>query len=292
MATVIKSPMDNVAAQPEFPLIGELLLHEGTLTERDIARIVATQREGSMRFGEAGRSLGLLHEHDVTRVLARQFGYSYVVQGGDSKLAADVFSARDPFSARAEAIRGLRSQLALTWFNERRRSLAVVGSDPDAGSSIVAANLAIAFAQLGERTLLIDASLRSPNQQTLFGIAKADGLSSILAGRSSFKNALSSVEEFPQLSLLCAGPYVPNPQELLSRISFAYLMETVPASFDVVIVDAPPVLDFADAQIIAAKAGGCLLVARRHRTRLADLERSRSQLEASGSLLLGTVLND
>jgi protein-tyrosine kinase len=90
--------------------------------------------------------------------------------------------------------------------------------------------------------------------------------------------------------VLCAGTQPPNPQELVSRVTFRYLLEAAPKNFDVVIIDTPPILEFADAQIIAGAAGGCLLSARRHRTRLADIERARAKFAPTPALLLGTTI--
>ena len=94
------------------------------------------------------------------------------------------------------------------------------------------------------------------------------------------------------MSVMCAGASPPNPQELLGHISFGYLMETSPTKYDVVIVDAPPMLECADAQLIAARAGGVVLATKRHRTRLADAIRVKSQLEPAGAVLLGAVIDE
>ena len=157
-------------------------------------------------------------------------------------------------------------------------------------SSRLAANLAIAFSQTGERTLLIDTNLRAPRQRELFGLADDEGLTQILGGRLSLADGLAGVQGFPHLSLLCAGAAVPNPQELLSRSSFADLMEVLPVSFDVVIATAPPLLECADAQLIAARCGGCLLVTERDSTRLADIEMTQRDWRLRARKLVGAVM--
>ena len=285
---------DKVESLPglrEHIPIGELLVRTGKLNELDIARVVALQKQKNLRFGEAAQQMGLLSREDLERALAQQFDYPYVSERG-SVLSPLLIAACDPFGAKAEAIRGLRGQLELRWFDDRRKTLVVAAPRAGCGTSVVAANLAIAFAQLGERTLLIDANLRRPAQHTLFGLEAVEGLSSLLAGRSSFKELLRRVEPFNALAVLCAGAKPPNPHELLSTVGFTYLIETVPAAFDIIIVDAPPLLECSDGQIAAARAGGCLLVARRHRTSLADMENAKQQLEPTGSSVVGVVLND
>jgi protein-tyrosine kinase len=271
--------------------IGELLVSTGKLNELDIARVIAVQKQQQLRFGEMAQKMGLLRREDVEHALAQQFDYPYVRERG-SALSPLLISACEPFGVRAEAIRVLRGQLALRWFDDRRKTLVVAAARAGSGSSVIAANLAIAFAQSGERTLLIDANLRRPAQHRLFSVGAVEGLSGLLAGRGNFKDLLQVVEPFGSLALLCAGASPPNPHELLSTVRFSYLIETAPAAFDIVIVDAPPLLECPDGQVVAARAGGCLLVARRHRTSLADVEEAKRQLEPTGAAVVGAVLND
>jgi capsular exopolysaccharide synthesis family protein len=149
----------------------------------------------------------------------------------------------------------------------------------------------VSFAQLGKRTLLIDANLRAPRQHELFGLKNTGGLSNVLTGRSAPSAELSAVPPFEHLTVLCAGPTPPNPQELLSRPTFSYLIETAPSSFDVILIDASPLLDYSDALVVSALAAGSLLVTRRDKTRIEDVERVKRQLLPTGAVLVGTVLN-
>lgn len=290
MASVLKKDLHHERTGSRPMLIGELLQSAGILTGDDVGRVIAVQHERGLRFGEAAMALGLLKAEDLNRGLSRQFEYPFV-RVGESGLDPSLYVAYAPFSEPAEAVRELRTQLMLRWSAQSQKTLAIASARRRTGCSRVAANLALAFSQLGERTLVVDANLRSPRQHLLFGLSMAEGLCDLLGGRSSLSQAILPVPAFPHLSVLCAGASVPNPQELLSRPSFAYLMQTLPASFDVVIIDAPPVLDFADAQLVAAHAGSCLLVARQHDSRLADMEQARERLQTSGAQLLGVVMN-
>lgn len=297
MSSVIRGNRRKTLASPEQPTatgqrtdvpLGKLLLDAGKLTEIDVNRVAVAQRQKNLRFGEMAERLGLVSHEDVARALAQQFRYPYV--SGESHLDPTLIAAHRPFSAAAESLRELRSQLLLRWSEEQQKSLAVISPRKRSGCSRLAANLAIVFAQLGERTLLIDANLRRPSQQVLFGVPPGAGLSNFLAGRSELEDVLRPVEPFENLHVLCAGTQPPNPQELVSRVTFRYLLEAAPTNFDVVIIDTPPILEFADAQIIAGAAGGCLLSARRHRTRLADIERARAKFAPTPALLLGTAI--
>jgi len=124
----------------------------------------------------------------------------------------------------------------------------------------------------------------------LFGLPPHEGLSNLLGRRVPLADALTPVTAFPNLNLLCAGGTVPNPQELLSRDGLGSLMDAAAVSFDVVIVDCPPALDYADAQLIAAHCGHGLLVTQRDSTRLADIEAVKAQLLPTGVQLVGAVM--
>lgn len=269
-------------------LLGKLLFDAGKLTEIDVNRVVVAQRKKNVRFGEAAMRLGLVTREDVEQALAQQFGYPYV--NADSGLDPTLVAAHQPFGAAAEALRELRSQLQLRWFNEKEHTLAICAPRKRCGSSHLAANLAISFAQLGERTLLIDANFRKPAQHSLFNAAPAAGLSHLLIGRCGLDEALVPIAPFADLKVLFAGTQPPNPQELLSRVTFRYLLETSASNFDVVIIDTPPILEYSDAQIVAAVTGGCLLAARRHKTRVADIERAREKFAPTRAAMLGTAI--
>jgi protein-tyrosine kinase len=271
--------------------IGKLLADAGKLSETDIKRILMEQKVGNLRFGEAALRLGLVDEDDVMRALAHQFEYPYL-DADNTSFNPAVVAAHQPFSVLAEGLRALRSQLMLRWFSGRRRCLALVGTRGGDGCSRLAANLAVTFAQLGQRTLLIDANLRRPHQHELFGLKNGAGLSNVLTGRGALNDAAQRVDALRNLSVLCAGANPPNPQELLSRGTFLHLLGHAAKEYDSVILDTSPATECVDAQIVAAAAGGCLLVARRDHSRLADLERFREQLLPAGATIVGAVIND
>jgi chain length determinant protein tyrosine kinase EpsG len=275
---------------PADTRLGELLQHDGTLTEQDVREIMAAQRLVGEKFGEVAARLGLVKEQDLQRALSRHAEFPLAVPG-ESTLSPDLITAYQPATARAEELRTLRSELGLRWFSRGHRALAIVEPRPGEGSAVIAANLAVAFAQLGERTLLIDANLRAPAQQDLFGLKATVGLADFIKGRENLDGAAVRVPDFKCLSVMFAGPLPPNPQELLGHVSFAYLMEAATTKFSVVILDTPPMLQCADAQLIAARAGGAVLATKRHTSRLADVVRVKLQLEAAGVSLLGAVVD-
>jgi len=255
-----------------------------------IRRPTVTPSLVDSRLGELLKNNGTLTEQDIRDILARQAEFS-LIEYGESALSLKIVAAYDPYGKRAEELRTARSELALRWFGQGNRVLAVIEARRGQGGSLLAANLAVTFAQLGERTLLIDANLRAPAQHTLFGLTANRGLVDFLKGRESLDKTITPVPGFRCLSVMCAGTLPPNPQELLGNFSFGYLMESAPTKFEVVIVDAPPILECADAQLIAARARGAVLAAKRHRTSVADAVRVRALLEPAGATLLGSVID-
>lgn len=269
--------------------LGKLLVEAGKLHEQDIETILRKQREEHLRFGEAALRLGLIQERDLLQALSRQFAFSCVPERMD-RFDPELMAAFRPFSPRGESLRWLRSQLLLRWFGGHRKRLALVATEAGQGCSWTAANLAVVFAQLGEKVLLIDADLRNPSLHRYFGLRGREGLSGILSGRRTFAEVASAIEELGDLAILPAGAPPPNPQELLARTVFSRLLESVAENFDVILLDTPPALQGADAQIVAANAGGAVLVTRRHLTRAQDALRVKEQLFAAGSELVGAVL--
>jgi chain length determinant protein tyrosine kinase EpsG len=270
--------------------LGELLHEDGTLTEQDIKEILAVQRDCGERFGEVASRLGLVREQDLRRALARQAIFPLVVPG-ESDLSPLIVAAYQPNSERAEELRTVRSKIVLRWLDRGKKTLAVIEANPNNGCNVLAANLAVTFAQLGERTLLIDANLRAPVQHALFGLKPHFGLVDFIRGRESLENSITGVPDFSCLSVMCAGARPPNPQEMLGRVSFGYLMESAPTKYDVVIVDTPPFLRCADAQLVAARARGAVISTKRHDARLADILRVKAQLESDEVVLLGAVID-
>jgi protein-tyrosine kinase len=251
--------------------------------------VLQAQTQAAERFGEAALRLKLITPVQLRSALAQQFNYPLAL--GNSRLAPALIAAFDPASEYAESLRSLRSELLLRWFGEQGSTLAVIACDARDGGNTLAANLAITFAQLGERTLLVDLNLRQPTLHTLFGTKSREGITDLLDRRVSF-DAIAVEEPFPNLHLLSAGAIPPNPQELLSQPRFAHLIAEFAAHFDAVILDAPPMQGSADAQLIAARARGAVLAVRRHRTRIGELHRMKQQLATSGCALLGAVLHD
>jgi len=275
--------------------IGGILIDSGLLTPQDAERVLLLQKEQGLRFGDAAVRLGLLSEADVQYALSRQFAYAYLRTGdGDKKpVSEELVAAYQPFSPRVEELRAIRSQLMLRWFDkaDQRQVLTVVGAERGEGRSHLAANLAIVFSQLGERTLLIDADLRNPRQHELFYLENKIGFSTILSGRSR-EEAIVRIPDLAGLCVLPAGPVPPNPLELLNRLTFDEFMIQVKSTFDIVIVDTPALATGDDAAMIAVRTGAAIAIARGAQTRANAFAEVVRGLMNSGVTVVGSVFND
>ena len=275
--------------------LGAILVDSGQLKPEDAERVLQYQKEHNLRFGEAAMRLGLISEADLQFALSGQFAYAYLRQtpGAARVLSEELVAAFQPFSSRVEQLRAIRSQLMLRWFDraEERQVLTLVGAERGEGRSYLAANLAIVFAQLGERTLLVDADMREPRQHFLFYLENRIGFSTLLAGRSR-EEAIVRIPDLGGLSVLPAGPTPPNPLELLNRVNFDEFMIQSRGAYDVIIVDTPAMSSGEDAAMIAVRTGAALAVARSGSTRVAAFTDLVRGLTDAGVAVVGTVLNE
>jgi len=273
--------------------IGAILIDTGRLTPEAAERILKLQKEQGLRFGDAAIQLGLLTEADIQHALSRQYDYPYLMPG-DDRVSEEVVAAFKPFSPIVEQLRALRSQLMLRWIDADagHKTLAVVSAGRGEGRSFTAANLAVVFSQLGERTLLIDADLRNPRQHQLFNLENRIGLSSVLAGRAELPDTIVRIPGLIDLSVLPAGATPPNPQELLSRPVFNALVSTAQGLYDIVVVDTPAGTETADCQAIAARTRGALVVARKDVSLAPQVQALVSSLQHAGVAVVGSVINN
>ena len=232
--------------------------------------------------------MGLVTEDDIQKALSLQFNFPFLLASEDN-FSPELIAAYQPFNSQVEALRAVRGQLMLRWFGEQRRSLTVISPSRAEGRSYTAANLAIVFSQLGERTLLIDADFRQPRQHSLFKLNADYGLSDILAGRADW-SVISQINAFRDLSVLPAGTLPPNPVDLISR-SLKACLQALHQQYDVILIDTPAAEQGLEAKIIACACGGALLIARQHQSKVNALQQLTDELQSSGCQCLGAVIN-
>ncbi|MGH1357699.1 MAG: polysaccharide biosynthesis tyrosine autokinase [Burkholderiaceae bacterium] len=209
-----------------------------------------------------------------------------------SSVTPEVVAAFDASHPMLDDMRVLRSQIKTRWLNRGNdfHAFAVVSQDSGEGKSFTAANLAVTFAQIGNRTLLIDADLRNGRLHNMFGLPNDRGLSTMLSLESSPADSLHVIDGMQALSVVPTGPVTHNPSDLLERDNFAYLIDIFRESFDVVVLDTSPVSAGPDASLVVSAAGGYIVVAREHQTRTRSVEKLVRTMEPLGAAQIGSTL--
>jgi capsular exopolysaccharide synthesis family protein len=197
---------------------------------------------------------------------------------------------REGRSPVAEAFRTLRSAVRFLGLDRPLRSIVVTSPGFGEGKSLVAANLATAMAQSGQRVVLVDADLRKPSQHEIMGVDNTEGLSSLLVDESRLELALKSTA-IDGLSVLPSGPTPPNPAELLDASAMRRLAETLQDYADVIVYDTPPVGVVTDAAILGSLSDGAILVVGAGQTSQDSLAGANKVLRQARVRLLGLALN-
>jgi capsular exopolysaccharide synthesis family protein len=196
----------------------------------------------------------------------------------------------DPKSPISEAYRSIRTNIQFASIGQETKSLVVSSSGPKEGKSTTVANLAITMAQLGNKTLLIDADLRRPVVHSIFGIPKDDGLTQYLLQASSLDKAIKKTL-IEGLDVMPCGLLPPNPSELLSSKAMDDLLVKIKQEYQIVLLDAPPVIAVTDAAVLSSKVDGTLLVVKAGKTRREAFDRACGLLHSVDANIVGVVLN-
>jgi chain length determinant protein tyrosine kinase EpsG len=265
--------------------IGEILVDAGLLSPDSIEPILEGARaESGLRFGEVAVAQRRLSEAQVRQALAFQFDFP-VLTPGASRVSGEVLTAYEGKHPLAADLRKLRTQVHARWLRHQaeqwppRRAVAVISPNRGDGKSFVAANLAVTFSQMGEKTLLIDADLRRGRVHELLGMDNKVGLTALLNSQNPL-GALRRVEGLRDLTVITSGSEAPNPSDLLSRELFALLLASFSKDYDVIIVDTPNAAEEPDAEIVARCTQACVIVGRTGNTQF-DGVTSLTQLMAS-----------
>jgi protein-tyrosine kinase len=280
-------------------VIGEILRDTRNLTAEQVGQVLSYQRKHGVRFGEAAIALGFATADDVLRALANQFHYAYAGQEGEQS-NPELVVLNQPFCQQAEAFRAMRAQILLrTQPNigvaldgpKVKRALAIISPDSGDGKTYFCANLAVALAQLGGRTLVVDADFRNPRLHEVFGVESGAGIAGLLSGRPGDK-VIKPVAAVSNLFVLPVGIRPPNPLELLEGPTFGMLMHEVVGKFDHVVVDTAAAQHGADAIVVAARCGAALIVARRHQAKVDALQILVQSVSSTRAQLAGVIMND
>lgn len=204
--------------------------------------------------------------------------------------------ATEPASSVAEAYRGIRTSLFYSIPANTVRTLAVTSCRPQEGKTTTCSNLALSIAQTGKRVMLIDGDLHRPMLHRTLCIERRAGLTSILVGECSWRDAVERIEinkETEQfLDVITSGPASPNPSELLGSVQMREFVEEMQKDYDWVIIDTPPVLFVSDASVMSVLCDGVIVVVKSGTSTRTLLHRAREQLDSVSANILGSILNN
>lgn len=197
----------------------------------------------------------------------------------------------DPSSPVSEQYRTIRTNIQFaSSVDHRLQTLVVTSSGPSEGKSTTSANLAVVFAKSGQRVLLVDADMRKPTVFKTFQLTNEIGLSTVLSTGTKIDKAAQKTS-IENLSVLTSGPKPPNPSELLGSMRMDQVITEARNLYDIIIFDMPPIVAVTDAQIMASKVDGTLLVVRENVTKKESVTKARELLHLVNARVLGVVYN-
>lgn len=208
-----------------------------------------------------------------------------------SKLPRNLITVSDSKSIISEQFRTIRTNITFSMPDQELKTILVTSSTPGEGKSTNAANLGVVFAQEGKKVLIIDGDLRKPTLHQTFKTFNKVGLSNVISKKATYKEAVQETFIFG-LYVLTSGPIPPNPAELLASKSMDVLIGDVKRDFDIIIIDAPPLLSVSDAQILANKCDGTVLIVNTGVVEKEAVRKAKAILSNSQSIIIGVVLNN
>ncbi|HEY2346460.1 MAG TPA: polysaccharide biosynthesis tyrosine autokinase [Xanthomonadaceae bacterium] len=196
-----------------------------------------------------------------------------------------------PEDVATEALRSLRTSLHFARLEAKNNILMISGPSPNAGKTFISANLGAAVAQSGQKVLLIDGDLRLGTMHDVIGGKAEGGLSELISGQIDMAQAVRQVANTENLFFVARGKVPPNPSELLMNPRFTALLEKLKATFDMIIIDTPPILAVTDAAIIGSHAGTCMMVVRFGLNQAREIALAKQRFEQNGVEVKGAIFN-
>lgn len=206
------------------------------------------------------------------------------------KRGVGLIVAQEPLGHTSEEFRRVRSALTYAGVSDRLQRIMVTSSSEREGKSTFSANFSLTLAELRSRVLLVDADFRKPRIADIFGVEGAVGLTSVLLGDATFEEARIR-RQGTTLDLLPAGAIPPNPSEMLTSDAMRQLIDAVAPQYDYVIIDSPPILSVADANLTSPLVDGAVLIVDAGKTRRSQLSQAVTSFESAGGRIAGAVLN-
>lgn len=205
--------------------------------------------------------------------------------------APPILTTTKPMSHTAESYRSLRTSVEFLALEKRMQTIQITSAQAGEGKTTTVVNLAVAFAQAGEKVIVIDCDLRRPRLHEYFGLDRHLGFTSVLLNERDLDEVVCPAPGFDNLHVLCSGPLAPNPSELLGSERFSELMRDLCTKHSVVLIDSPPVLPVTDALVLSRVTDATIVVAASNISSKRRVARSFESLRQVGAPLVGSVLN-
>jgi capsular exopolysaccharide synthesis family protein len=202
----------------------------------------------------------------------------------------ELISLKSPKSQAAEAFRTLRTNIQFSSSDEKFKKIVVTSAQPNEGKSTVISNLAITMAQSGKKVLLVDCDLRKPSIHKRLELSNKNGLTTFLATEKIIDECIQTIS-VSNFQVITSGPIPPNPAELIDSKKMRKLLEDLSKVYDVILIDAPPVLAVTDTQILATMCEGVIFVASYGEADKHAVVRARELIEKVEARILGVVIN-
>jgi protein-tyrosine kinase len=203
-----------------------------------------------------------------------------------------IITQTDPKSPVSEAYRVLRTNIQYSGLDKPFKSIVITSAGAMEGKTTTIVNLAITFAQTGNRVLIIDADLRRPKVHTVFNLTNEQGLTNYLASQGELKTYINHNLVLPNLDVLTSGTIPPNPSEMLNSKTMKRFMDIAGSLYDIILIDSPPVGSVTDASIISTYVDGTILVVKSGKSEINAVKRAKEALEKVHANIIGVVLND
>ena len=207
-----------------------------------------------------------------------------------SKVLDKIISIKKPKSPISECYRGIRTSIQFSNLDQDMKVINVTSSMQNEGKSTVIANLAVSFANLEKKVLLLEGDLRNPSVHRMFNISNINGLTDVLLNNKAFADCVHCTE-VKNLHILTCGPIPPNPSEILSSNKMKEFITSLKEYYDYIFIDTPPIGIVTDAGIISTYSDGCIFVVGSKQCDIEMAKYAKERLEKVGANIIGAVLN-